>query len=314
MKKTIIILLFGAFFMSACNPYSHIKPLAQMSELNYGYDVQYAQLSPTLRIAYTDAGQGSTLILIHGLGSYMPAWNRNIAELRKHFRVIAIDLPGYGKSSKAPHSGLMSYYADVVVQFAQHLKLQKFSLAGHSMGGQISMVTALNYPALVENLILIDPAGFENFHAGQRLWFKDVMTPNLVRLTKPEAIETNLAVNFYRMPAEAQFMADDRIAMRTASDFENYCYAVAQSVKGMVDEPVIGKLPQIKQPTLILFGANDNLIPNRYLNPGRTADIAEAGHRAIAGSELVLVPHAGHFLMFEKPDEVNREIKRFMSK
>jgi pimeloyl-ACP methyl ester carboxylesterase len=80
----------------------------------------------------------------------------------------------------------------------------------------------------------------------------------------------------------------------------------------MVDEPVFEKLKYIEQPTLILFGENDNLIPNRYLNPGKTEPIARAGAKEIKNSKLVMVPKCGHFMMFEKPEVFNSEVKNFL--
>jgi pimeloyl-ACP methyl ester carboxylesterase len=310
--KSILLIVFTTIIV-ACSPYKNLTDMKSMKDMDYGYDVKYAELSSDINLAYIDEGAGSeTIIFIHGLGSYLPAWKNNIDELSKSYRCIAIDLPGYGKSSKNPHSGLMTFYAKVVADFIDKLELSNVTLAGHSMGGQISMVAALHYPDKVKKLILVDPAGFEMFHPGQRLWFKDVMSPNLVRLTTVEAIENNLASNFYNMPKDALFMIEDRIAMRTADDFDNYCYAVSQSVTGMVDEPVLDKLKYIEQPTLIFFGENDNLIPNRYLNPGKTEPIAKAGANQIKNSKLIMVPKCGHFMMFEKPETFNAEVQNFL--
>ena len=305
---------FILLLVTACTaPYKNLTKINSMNELKYDYAVHYADLSGDIKLAYVDEGKGKeTILMIHGLGSYLPAWKKNISELSKYYRVIAVDLPGYGKSSKLPHSGLMSFYAGVIAEFIQKLDLGPVNLAGHSMGGQISMVLALEKPELVKRLILVDPAGFEAFTAGQRNWFKDVMTPNLVRLTTVDAIETNLASNFYRMPDDARFMIEDRIAMRDASDFEAYCLAVARSVHGMVEEPVLEKLTRIKMPTLIFFGENDMLIPNRYLNPGFTSKIANTGAGLIKGSKLVMVPKCGHFMMYEKPDVFNTETRSFI--
>ncbi len=314
MKTIATSILSAALLMLvACNPYKDLTKMTSLSDLKYDYPVNYADLKGGIRLAYMDEGKGSeTIIMIHGLGSYAPAWKKNLPELSKQYRVIAIDLPGYGKSSKDPHSGLMTFYAGVIADFIETLKLGPVNLAGHSMGGQISMILALERPELVKRLILVDPAGFEFFTAGQKNWFKDVMTPNLVRLTTVDAIEANLAANFYRMPKDARFMIEDRIAMRDASDFEAYCLAVTRSVHGMVDEAVLSKLPDIKTPTLILFGECDMLIPNRYLNPGFTKTIAEKGHALIKGSKLVMVPKCGHFMMFEKPEVFNQEVANFL--
>lgn len=312
-QKYFFLILIASMHFFACSPYKNIPKLSSMNDMPYGFETKTIELSNDIKLAYYEVGSGSkTIIFIHGLGSNMLAWKKNIEKLKGEYHCIAIDLPGYGKSSKNPHSGLMSFYADVVIEFANILKLDKIILAGHSMGGQISLVAALEYPERIDKLILVDPAGFEQFHPGQRLWFKDVMTPDLVRLTKVDAIEVNLATNFYNMPKDAQFMIDDRIAIRTAEDFEFYCLAVSQSVTGMVDEPVYDKLDQINVPVLVFFGENDNLIPNRYLNPGKTSKIAEDGASKIKNSKLIMVPKCGHFMMFEKPEVFNSGVSEFL--
>lgn len=304
-----------AVVFGACStPYSAIRNIKSFDELNYKYPVKKVYLPENeFTIAYTDEGKGdNTIILIHGLGSYLRAWEKNIGELSKNNRVIAIDLPGYGKSSKEPHTGMMTFYAGIVNELVKELKLNKVVIGGHSMGGQIGMTTYLKYPQIVKGLVLAAPAGFERFTKGQKQWFRDVMTVDGVRLTTPEAIQNNLASNFFRQPKDADFMVSERMEMRSADDFIPYCYAVVQSVHGMVDNPVIDYLQDIKVPTLILFGENDNLIPNRYLNPGRTVEIAKYGASKIPNSKLVMIPKTGHFLMFEKPEVFNKETIDFI--
>jgi len=307
------LLMLSIMAFGQINPYMKLPEYNNFDEIPYPFEVHKVKLNNAIELAYVDEGKGDeTIIFIHGLGSYLPAWKKNIAELSKDYRCIAIDLPGYGKSSKLPHSGKMSFYAEVVMQFAEALKLEKIYIAGHSMGGQIALVTALAYPDLLKGLILAAPAGFEYFTPGQKEWFRNVMTVNGVKLTPVEAIQTNLYYNFYKTPEDAEFMITDRIAMRTASDFEAYCYAVVQSVNGMVDEPVLDHLGKIKTPVLIVFGENDNLIPNRYLNPGFTKKIAQTGHAKLPNSTLVMLPKTGHFLQFENPDGFNKAVKEFI--
>ncbi|MCK9453344.1 MAG: alpha/beta hydrolase [Bacteroidales bacterium] len=315
----IILLISTLTLISNTNAYSQMNPLMNLpeytsfEEIPYPFEVHKVQLSNEVELAYVDQGTGNeTIIFIHGLGSYLPAWKKNIEVLRNNYRCIAIDLPGYGKSSKLPHSGMMTYYASVINELVDSLKLDKVYLAGHSMGGQISLVTAIEYPEIVKALILAAPAGFEHFSAGQKEWFRQVMTLKSVMKTPVEAIQTNLYYNFYKMPEDAQFMIDDRIAMRSAKDFEAYSYAVVQSVHGMVNEPVLDHLEEIEQPVLIVFGENDNLIPNRFLNPGFTKKIAEVGHEKLANSQLVMLPKTGHFLMFENPEGFNKAVKDFV--
>lgn len=308
----LALILFLALLSQACSPYGNLTKM-EFDELKYPFDVKYVTLDDGRKIAYTDEGAGEVIIFIHGLGSYSPAWQKNVSVLKNNFRCIAIDLPGYGKSSKEVHSGSMEFYADVVIEMMNKLNIEKAVIAGHSMGGQIGIVAALKYPNRISKLILVSPAGFEEFTPGQRQWFRDVMTVELVKNTSTQAIRANVIANFYNMPEDAEFMITDRLAMRQAKDFENYCYTVVRSVNGMVDRPVSDLLGNITQPTLILFGENDGLIPNPALNGGKTEDIAKSGHTKIKGSKLVLIPECGHFLQFEKPDLFNEEVKNFLT-
>lgn len=299
--------------MISCGSYHDIPQLESLDDLDYKYPVKKVELSNQTQIAYTDRGQGDqTLILIHGLGSYLPAWDKNVEELSKNYRTIAIDLPGYGKSSKGNYEFSMTYYAQILKEFVEALELGNVVLVGHSMGGQISLTAALQYPDMVEKLVLVAPAGFEEFNKGEREWFRNVMSLDGVKYTSVEQIRTNLSYNFYNFPEDAEFMFTDRVAMRTATDFDGYCYAVAQSTKGMVDQPVYGLLDQIKQPTLVLFGAQDNLIPNRFLNGGKTEKYAKAGTEKMLNARLVMLDKTGHFAQFERPEKVNSEIHEFL--
>ncbi|PKP49753.1 MAG: alpha/beta hydrolase [Bacteroidetes bacterium HGW-Bacteroidetes-1] len=295
------------------NRYADLPAFKSFDEIPYPFEVKKIQIDAETRVAYVDEGTGKeTIIFIHGLGSYLPAWKKNIDALKNNYRCIAIDLPGYGKSSKVPHSGSMTYYAKVISEFMEKMGLEQAYIAGHSMGGQIAMVMSLYHPEKVKGLILASPAGFESFSKGQKQWFRNVMTLDGVMKTTVDDIQNNLYYNFFRMPEDADFMITDRISMRPASDFEAYCYAVVQSVGGMVDEPVLPFLEKITHPTLIIFGENDNLIPNRFLNPGFTREIAEKGHSLIPGSKLVMLPKTGHFLQFESAEAFNEAIKSFI--
>ena len=288
--------------------------LSSMRDLTYEYEVKYADLDEGLQIAYIDEGDGDTVILmIHGLGSNIPAWKHNVRVLSQHHRCIALDLPGYGKSSKEPHSGLMSYYANVILQLMDHLNLKTAYLAGHSMGAQIAVTAAHRQPSRVTGLILAAPAGFEQFTADQKQWFKTVMTSENVKNTPIPMIRKNTANNFYRMPGDAQFMISDRIAIRSADDFDSYCMAIVKSVHGMLDEPIFEILPEITQSTLVFYGEEDQLIPNPYLNPGPTKGIAETGTARLKRARLIMLPETGHFLQYERADQFNQAVLTFIN-
>lgn len=311
MKK-IVLSLFVMTILFSCAT-NQIPMLTSLEQLNYKYPVKKIQINEDTEIAYVEQGSGSqTLILIHGLGSYLPAWDKNIPELSKNYRTIALDLPGYGKSSKGNYEFSMTYYAQVIREFCYAMKIDEVVLVGHSMGGQIALTAALQYPDLVKKMVLIAPAGFETFNKGQREWLGNVLSLDAVKYTTVEQIKTNLSYNFYNMPEDAEFMYTDRVAMRTASDFDAYCFAVSRSVKGMTDQPIFDFLPQIKQPTLAIFGKYDNLIPNRILNGGKTETYAKKGADQMPNCQLVMLDKTGHFVQFENPEETNAHIKAFL--
>jgi pimeloyl-ACP methyl ester carboxylesterase len=316
-------LLFVAFFvLFSCKtkqiptdvPTSYVAN-SVANVLKYPFTTKTVALQKGIQITYSDTGKttGATLLFIHGLGSYMRAWDKNVPDLAANYRCLRIDLAGYGKSSKARYAGDMSFYADILNEFCVKLNLKKVILVGHSMGGQIALTTAMLYPSLVEKLILVDPAGFETYNTLQKMSIKNVTSPLAIQSSTEMQIRQNLTANFYVLPADAQFMIADRLKMRSAFDFKDYCYVVAQNVYGMLDEPVYTKLGRIKQPTLCFFGKNDALIPNRFMNPlQNTEGVARSGASRMAQCEVVMLPEAGHFSMWEKADSVNKRVKIFV--
>jgi len=312
MKKHLILIL--VVLLAGCaRPYSY-TPLTSMQELEYPFPTKFQVLDETTTVAYMEVGptSGPVLLFIHGLGSYAPAWKQNLTGLQDKYRCIAIDLPGYGKSSKGAYTGSMTSYAKFVGAFITAKGLKEVTVVGHSMGGQIAMTLALTQPELVRKLVLAAPAGFETFSPGEREWFRDGLSAKATRLTPARQIVLNYHSNFYDMPEEADFMIRDRLAMRTATDFEWYCYIIPESVKGMVNEPVFSRLPEIKQPVLVVFGENDELIPNRFMHGGTTKEVAEAGHQKLPNSELLMLPKKGHFAHFEGFEAFNEAVRTFV--
>lgn len=284
-----------------------------MEELEYPFPVKKQLLSSGAEVAYVDEGTGSeTIILVHGLGSYLPAWKKNIIALRDSYRVIALDLPGYGRSSKGPWEGSLEFFSSTVLELADSLEIDVFVMGGHSMGGQITLLTALQHPNRVKALVLAAPAGFETFNDGEKEWFRSVATPSLTKLANAKTIQENVAVNFYHMPDDTEFMITDRLAIRSAKEFDGYAYIISKSIKAMVDRPVYDYLNKIKQPVLVFYGEADQLIPNRFLTGGKTETIAQKGIEQLENGTLHMVPKAGHFVQFEQSEEFNTKTKEFL--
>lgn len=288
---------------------------SSMQDTAYPADVRFVVLSGDKKIAYLDRGVGpQTLLFIHGLGSNLKAWWKNLDTLSQHFRCIALDLPGYGMSSKSddyPYG--MTFFADVVRELMDSLQLQNVVLVGHSMGGQIALTEAMRGNDRVKRMVLLAPAGIETFSDQEKMWFRAVYTPEMLMNTSEAQIRRNFELNFVTFPADAEFMYQDRLRLRQTSEYAAYCRMIPKCVSGMLDEPVFERLADLHLPVLIIFGENDALIPNRILHPRLTTQqVALLAQEHISGSQLVLLPNCGHFVQWEGAAEVNKAIKHFL--
>ncbi|MBX2877735.1 MAG: alpha/beta hydrolase, partial [Saprospiraceae bacterium] len=211
-----------------------------MNSWSYPFPTQQIALNDSLTINYVDEGQGShTLVFVHGLGSNLKAWQKNIDALSKSYRCIALDLPNYGQSSQGDYPFGMSYFAEVLKSFLDKLNLEKVVLVGHSMGGQTAIHFALDYPEMLSHLILMAPAGFETFTPQQIQWFEQVYTKAFVQSATEVQIRKNFHLNFFDMPEDAQFMISDRLEMRAdSSAYDSYCAMIPKCVIGMLKEPI----------------------------------------------------------------------------
>lgn len=308
-----ILLVTLAFLFTGCSGFLYTdKPALEFQDIDYTFPVKTALQNP--RVAYIDQGTGSeVIVLVHGLASNAGFWRYNIPELAKKYRVIAVDLPGYGKSQKGDYPYKLTWYAGIIKNLLDDLKIKKVNLLGHSMGGQIAIHFSLMYPEYLNKLILASPAGVEEFQKGEGDWLRSVMTINGVKLTPEDGIRRNLANNFYNFPDHLEWMVEERTRMAKASEFTEFCYAVVRSVNAMLDEPTTRLLKNIKTPTLIIHGENDWLIPNPYLNPGFTSDVFKLGEALITGSKRVEIPACGHMLQMEKPEVFNAEVLKFLA-
>ena len=308
MKKRILFSLFSLLITS-------ISAQEKISEtVTYDLPVKTIQINSDT-IAYADNGGGEkTLFFVHGLSSNLDSWKKNIAGLSSDYRCIAVDLPGYGKSSRSKTDYSLAEYADILNKMVEKMGLENVVLAGHSMGGQIAMHSVLKYPDSYKKLILIAPAGIETFKAEEAAVMKASYTPAMVVATSDEQVLANYKLNFYSFPEDAQAMVDDRIAMKSAADFPEYAETVVNNIHAMLAEPVIDRIGEIEVPVLMIFGKNDMLIPNKYFHPSESIDsLIETSREKFNNIEVRTIDEAGHFVNFEKAEKVNNEIRDFLN-
>lgn len=284
-----------------------------IADTSYPHPVHTLQGVGGGSLAYTEQGAGFPLVFIHGLGSAIPAWQKNIPFLSTHFRCLALDLPGYGKSAKEGFTPGMEYYAHMINSFLEKMQISECHLAGHSMGGQVAIHTALRYSQKVKKLALLAPAGLETFSAAEAGRLKSWFEADKVLAAGAEIIEQNVKANFHRFPDDAQSILQDRLQYKACDDYGRFCQVLSDSVGAMLQEPVYERLRQLFMPVLILFGRQDAYIPSPLLHPGLDLEaMLEVAVAAIPKGSYRLLDSCGHFIQWEQAEQVNKLLLGFL--
>ena len=309
MKKFLkVVLILVVLATLALSVFWFARP-ADVSFDNVRASVPYSSYShfadiDGVRIHYQEKGTGTSLVLIHGYTSSTYSWKDVFEPLAKTFHVIAIDLKGFGFSGKPDGDYTRRAQAVLVAHLLEHLNIEKAWLCGNSMGGEVALNVALASPQRVAGLILIDSAGVEVPGSGS-LAPSYLLIPGVGRilialsLTSDKLVRQGLQKSFY----DDSKVTDDRVA--------NY-YRPLQTRGGQLAAlrartqfsmfPVEPNLGQINVPTLILWGAQDALIP-------LAAGIKMS--KLIKNSELVVFDNCGHVPQEEMPTRTVEEITRF---
>lgn len=259
-----------------------------------------------VRIHYQEKGAGTPLVLLHGFTSSTYSWKDVFEPLSKHFRVVAVDLKGFGFSGKPDGDYSRRAQAMLVTHLLDYLKIEKAWLCGNSMGGEVALNLALLNPQRVAGLILIDSAGVEVPGSGS-LAPGYLLLPVVGRvltalsLTSDKLVREGLEKSFY----DRAKVTDERVA--------NY-YRPLKTRGGQLAAlrartqwnlfPIETDLTRIQVPSLIIWGAEDRLIP---LAAGRKMN------SLIKDSRLVIFDNCGHLPQEEMPARTVDEMTNFIA-
>src|SRR6266850_4865189 len=258
-----------------------------------------------VRVHYQEKGSGAPLILIHGFTSSVYSWKDVFEPLSKNFRVIAVDLKGFGFSGKPDGDYTRRAQAMLVAHLLDHLKIEKAWLGGNSMGGEVSLNFALQNPQRVAGLILIDSAGVKvegtsSLAPGYLLIPVVGRVLTALALTSDKLVREGLEKSFY----DRSKITDERLAAYYRPLQTRGGQLAALRARTQADQfPVEPDLGKISARTLIVWGAEDALIP------------LAAGHKMnslIKDSKLLVLEKCGHLPQEEMPERVVEEITRFI--
>jgi pimeloyl-ACP methyl ester carboxylesterase len=301
IAAVVALILFG---MILSRPVSKQK----LEELGViGADSRYVDVDG-VSTRYVDMGEGEqAIVFIHGFSSSLYTWRACLAPLSEDYRVLALDLKGFGYSGKPPSDYTIADYVEFVVHFMDALSVDKATLCGNSMGGNIAWRTALAHPERVDKLILVDASGYPSEHKGIPLFLRLGRLPGVGK-----ALGLFLTKGRIRESLESAYYDDNLVTDETVG-----VYYYATRTEGGIRAPLARlrssgedveqwakRIPEIAVPTLIVWGAEDTWIEKEN---------AVHFHRDIANSGLVIVPACGHLPQEEAPGEFIGAVTDFMS-
>jgi len=285
--------------------------------VKYPYPVKQIELDLGKKLAYCDVGKGEqTLIFIHGLGNYIPVWQKNMDALQSDFRCIAIDLPGNGLSEGGEFDYSMQFYAESVSQFIKKMQIKNVVLCGHSMGGQVALTLCLKEPWLIEKLVLFAPSGLESFNAHEKMMLSNMLSLGEMMSSSEFQIEQAIKSSFLHFPNNEgnKIISDLKELIKNANN-KGYNSMIRKSIQAMLNENPSARKNEIKTQTLIIFGSDDALIPNKIIHPiSSVKSVLNFGTSQMANSKGILVEKAGHFGQFERAEICNIALNDFILK
>ncbi len=245
------------------------------------------------------------IVLLHGTSASLHTWEGWAERLRTTRRVIRMDLPGFGLTGPHPKDDYgIDTYANFVVGVMDALGVKQAVVAGNSLGGEIAWNTAVLHPERVNRLVLIDSAGYPFTPSSVPLGFRIARMPVASRLMEhvlPRSVIAASVKNVYGDPSRVTEELIDRYVELTLREGNRAALPKRFALALQTD---VARIATIRQPTLILWGGLDRLIP---------LDSAQRFARDIAGAKLVVFDKLGHVPQEEDPATTVAEMQRFLA-
>lgn len=293
----LLALLLPVLGCASVRPFSEIRRLVP--------EDRFLRLGDQL-VHIEQAGAGEPVVLLHGFGGSTYAWRKVMPGLAASFRVIAIDLNGFGYTQRP--KGFDSYtregQADLVLRVMDALGIDKAHLAGHSYGGGISIWIASRHPERLRSLVLVDSSAptYANDRRNRLLGLRPVASLAVRALLRPGSVRRSLINSVYDdslVTPELVREYYERLRIEGVLD----AYVGLTGPVRTPPEPVL--LEQIDVPALVVWGSDDKLIS------------VDAGRRAAGRfprGEFVVLERTGHIPMEERPEELLQILLPFLER
>lgn len=298
----VLLLLAALVFVAFVNLKSDIP--VETLRLRYGQPPSRFTNVGRLSVHYRDEGAGPALVLLHGTGASLHTWEGWTSILRPDLRVIRMDLPGFGLTGPEPSDDYTSTaYVRFLEDFVTKLGIERFDLAGNSLGGFVAWRYAVVHPERVRKLILVDAAGYPSKHPPVLVFrlARISWLASLLERVDPRALVARTLRDAYadksKVTPELVDLYRD-LVLRTGNR-RAFSARVSTSESDHSFE-----LRSITAPTLIMWGALDALIP---------VSDAKRFENDIPKSQLVIYEGVGHAPMEEISARSAADVREFLS-
>jgi len=245
-------------------------------------------------IHYLTGGNGKPLVVVHGGGGGSTAWLRTAAELSDYYRVYVPDLPGFGKSKSEKEKFDLSDFVAFIEDFSKSLGLDDFHLVGHSIGGCIALLYALEFPHRPSKLVLISSMCLGKEIA---LWIRFLSRSAFQKSFGEAAIAFFTAIKWLGRRLNAPF--------RFNSPLSRLKIDIGRSTTTLKGQATIvaNQLSELVMPTLLIWGADDKIIPPRH---------AYAAAEVIPDCQVNVLDGGGHHVHTQKTAEFSEIMTSFL--
>lgn len=274
--------------------------------MNPGIDSKYL-IVENVKIHYLIAGQGEPILFIHGFPTSSYLWRIIMSDLKSTYKVIAIDLPGYGKSDKRINDSYsFRYYNSILSAFIDQLGLKTVTLGVHDVGGPLGLYWMTQNMERVERLILFNTLVYPNFSWAVKLFGLATITPVVKQwLTSKAGIKKALefgVVNKNKLTEEIIEAYQQPFANKTS---RKVLLKTVQrlSMKGFKE--IEEKLHLYTGPVLIIYGENDKILP-------KVGDTMKEVKKNLPQANILSIPNCGHFLQEDCPEILSKGVLEFM--
>ena len=259
------------------------------------------------RVNYVEMGEGSPLVFIHGLSGCWQNWLENIPFFARSHRLIAMDLPGFGSSDLPNEEISIPGYGRFVDSFLEDIGVDRAALVGNSMGGFIAAETAIEVPHRVERLVLVSAAGGLPIRTREKLGlgafrasapFTSAFMARREAVMRRPRLRAAMLLTVVRYPSRIS----PELVWEVTSGAGKPGFVSALGALASYD--FRDRLPSIEDPTLIVWGRNDQIVPVQG---------AVVFERLIPGAQKVIFEKTGHVPMLERPSRFNKLVEEFLA-